>query len=145
MPHPLLIEVVDEQDFALDTARLARLWQRAAAAVLRLAPGPLGSSLAALDEVALVLLDDERITAVHAEFLADPTPTDVITFHHGEILISVETAVRVAPEEGNDPFAEVLLYGIHGLVHLHGHDDRDPAGRAAMERIQRGVLAELGH
>lgn len=143
MPHRVAIEVLDEQDLPLVVKELENLWQRAAAAVLRGSPGPLGSSLAALDEVALVLLDDARIAAVHGEFLDDPTPTDVITFHHGEILISVETAARVAPEEGTSVFEEVLLYGVHGLVHLHGYDDRTPAERAVMEQIQQEILRKI--
>ena len=74
----------------------------------------------------LTLLDDEAIAAVHGDFLDDPSPTDVITFHHGEILISSETAV--AGGNGAGPArlrAKPLSTPFTGLLHLHGHTDAD--------------------
>ena len=54
-----------------------------------------------LSSVEVSLIGDEEIARVHSEFLEDPTPTDVITFHHGEILISVDTAEREGPLHEN--------------------------------------------
>ena len=53
--------------------------------------------------VSVTLIDDLKIGRVHLQFMDDPSPTDVITFPYGEegeILISVETAVRQALEYG---------------------------------------------
>mgnify|MGYP000738786712 CR=1 FL=1 len=65
--------------------------------------------LATLEEVEITFVDDAEIARVHGEFLDDPTPTDVITFHHGEILISADTAFlpvihacATAPRPGQD-------------------------------------------
>ena len=47
-------------------------------------------------EVEITLLGEAAIAKVHGEFLEDPTPTDVITFEHGEILIGVPIAAANA-------------------------------------------------
>ena len=54
------------------------------------------SPLLNLEEIEFTIISDAEISRVHAEFLDDPTPTDVITFEHGELLISADTAARCA-------------------------------------------------
>ncbi len=98
--------------------------------------------LATLEEVEITFVDDAEIARVHGEFLDDPTPTDVITFHHGEILISTETAARQAVDHGQPFDHELALYAIHGLLHLAGWHDEDPAEAEAMARVQAGILKE---
>jgi probable rRNA maturation factor len=122
-----------------DMEVLARLLERALPQV-QAAPGASPSVLDALDEVEISLLDDPAIAAIHGDFLEDPTPTDVITFHHGEILVSVETAAREAETRGGPPLRETALYIIHGLLHLHGHTDADPGERRAMHAAQDRIL-----
>jgi len=129
-------------------AWLADLGQHALPFCLTLAK-PGASVLADLTDIEVTLLSDREIALVHGEFLSDPTPTDVITFHHGEILISVETAERQAVDHGhNQPVPhEIALYLVHGLLHLAGWDDHDPAEAAQMaahqEQILQRVLAGL--
>ena len=94
-----------------------------------------------LEEVEVSLVDDAAIAAVHEEFMNDSTPTDVITFHHGEIVISVETAIRYAEEQGHPAEREALLYVIHGLLHLNGHDDLSEPAREIMHQTQERLLA----
>ncbi len=98
--------------------------------------------LPALPEIEATLIDDAEIARVHGEFLEDPTPTDVITFHHGEILVSVETAARQGPDHGADFEHEVALYLIHGLLHLAGWHDHDPAEAAQMAETQQRILQQ---
>lgn len=97
--------------------------------------------LCRLGEIEITLINDAEISRVHGEFLGDPTPTDVITFHHGEILISADTALRQGAENGQSLDRELALYAIHGLLHLAGWDDHDPAEAAAMAEIQERILA----
>jgi probable rRNA maturation factor len=98
-------------------------------------------SLLATLEVALV--DDATSDQVHRDFMNIEGATDVITFHHGEIVIGVEVAQRQAAEYG-EPFArELLRYFVHGLLHLAGHEDADPAERAAMEAAQEMIVSQL--
>jgi probable rRNA maturation factor len=124
----------------LDIAHLAQLGSHALPACLA-AARPTENVLAHLTEIEVTLLSDPEIAAIHGEFLDDPTPTDVITFHHGEILISLDTAARQAPEHGLSLRDEIALYLIHGLLHLAGWDDHDPTEATAMASLQRDLLA----
>lgn len=92
-------------------------------------------------EVALV--DDVTSDQVHRDFMEIEGATDVITFHHGEIVIGAEVAERQAAEYGEPLAREILRYFVHGLLHLAGHEDADPAERAAMEAAQEIIVTEL--
>jgi probable rRNA maturation factor len=98
-------------------------------------------SLLATLEVALV--DDETSDRVHREFMNIEGATDVITFHHGEIVIGAQVAERQATEYGEPLAREILRYLVHGLLHLAGHEDADPAQRATMESAQETIVARL--
>lgn len=102
-----------------------------------------GGVLDALSEVEVNLVSDEVIAEVHDTFMGDPTPTDVITFHHGEIFISVDTAEREGGAYGHSIEKETLLYLIHGLLHLNGHEDKLPEQREAMTEIQERILEQV--
>jgi probable rRNA maturation factor len=94
-------------------------------------------------EVALV--DDITSDRVHREFMDITGPTDVITFHHGEIVIGAEVARRQA-EEYDEPLArEILRYLVHGMLHLAGHEDSTPESAATMERLQEEIVGQLWH
>jgi probable rRNA maturation factor len=88
-------------------------------------------------------VSDETIAKVHGEFMGDPTPTDVITFQHGEILISLDTAQRQAGEHGEPYEREVVRYMVHGLLHLADWDDREESERMEMHRVQEAILKQL--
>lgn len=107
--------------------------------LLAAAPGP-QHVLSALEVVEISLVDDAAIARVHAEFLDDPSCTDVITFPYGEILVSCDTAARYAAEHGLDPREELFRYMVHGLVHLHGYLDATPEQRAALFAVQEPLV-----
>lgn len=94
------------------------------------------SELAALDELEYSLVDDATLAEIHGTFCDDPTPTDVITFPHGEILVSVEMAAQRAEEYGKGLCGETFLYLIHGLLHLVGFDDHRPEDAEVMAAEQ---------
>jgi probable rRNA maturation factor len=125
-----------------DLARLERFTSEVVAGCLG-CPGPEASALDGLSAIEVNLVDDETIAGLHGEFLGDPSPTDVITFPHGEVFLSLETAQRAAARAGNTPEREAALYLAHAVLHLHGHRDGEAAGRAVMERCQEEVLAKL--
>lgn len=82
--------------------------------------------------------------ALHARYLGDPAPTDVITFPGdpelgaaGEICICAEVARTYAKKHGRDFARELTLYLLHGYLHLAGFDDRDARARARMRRAER--------
>lgn len=96
-----------------------------------------------LDLVEVTLIDDQTIAQVHDQFMDIEGATDVITFHHGEILISVETAL-VQAKAYDEPFErELFRYLVHGLLHLQGHTDAEAPKRAAMHEIQEGLVLKL--
>jgi len=91
-------------------------------------------------EVEITLLGESAIAKVHGEFLEDPTPTDVITFEHGEILIGVPIAEANAKKFRHPADHEVALCAIHGLLHLLGYDDLTEKERVMMHARQEEIL-----
>lgn len=59
----------------------------------------------------------------------------------GELVVSTETAIREAPAHGWAAEDELLLYVVHGLLHLCGYDDLTDGARPVMRRRERQVLA----
>jgi probable rRNA maturation factor len=101
------------------------------------------SPLSHLATLEVALVDDATSDRVHRDFMNIEGPTDVITFHHGEIVIGAEVAERQAAEYGEPLAREILRYLVHGLLHLAGHEDADPAERATMESAQESIIAIL--
>ncbi len=110
--------------------------------LLAAAPGP-DHVLSELDAVEISIVDDPTIARVHADYLNDPTPTDAITFPYGEILVSCDTAARYAAEHGLAKEEELFRYMVHGLTHLHGYLDYEPADREALFAIQEPLVARF--
>ena len=104
-------------------------------------------ALKQIPEIEVAVVSDAVIARVHVEFMDVPGATDVITFDHGEIVVSADTARVQAAEHGHGVVGELALYIIHGLLHLNGYDDIAPRDRAKMHRVQdriwRRVLASL--
>jgi probable rRNA maturation factor len=98
------------------------------------------TDLSKLHEVFVWLISDHRMARLHRKFMDQTGPTDVLTFQHGEIFISVETAKRQARTFGNSLARELQLYIVHGLLHLHGFDDQTQSGARRMEKTQEKIL-----
>ncbi len=96
-----------------------------------------------LPAVEVVIVSDRVIARVHRQFLGIPGATDVITFPHGEIVVSAVTAARQARQNMEKTDREIARYIVHGFLHLHGHEDADAAEAAAMWQAQERVLDEL--
>lgn len=105
-------------------------------------------------EISVSIVDDPEIRKINRDHLGRDHPTDVIAFDYredegsadvsGEIIISAETARRVAAERGHEPEAELVFYVIHGTLHLMGFDDQDPEEARKMWRHQEGFMKKLG-
>ena len=124
----------------VDRQRLQQFAERALPLCLRETP-PLRSELRKLDEVTIILVSDARIAGLHRQFMNIEGATDVITFQHGDVFISTETAQRQAKQFGTSTADELRLYVVHGLLHLHGFEDTTLASRSYMETVQRRLLA----
>tara|TARA_R110002096_G_scaffold13763_3_gene48458 strand:- start:3290 stop:3709 length:420 start_codon:yes stop_codon:yes gene_type:complete len=97
-------------------------------------------------EVSLLLTDDKEIGELHDQFLDDPSPTDVMSFemdNGAELVVSVETAQRVANEAGHAVDAEVALYIVHGMLHTVGYDDIEDEDRRRMRDAERAIMQRL--
>lgn len=141
---PLVLEVYDHHPACpVKVDELARRGREALPLCLAVPASGVLRVLPDLEEIEVSLVTDDDIARVHGEYLDDPTPTDVITFHHGEILISADTAEREAAGHGHPADREALLYLIHGLLHLNGHDDHAEPDRQAMHAAQEEILAAV--
>ena len=142
MPLPKLRIYNRQKVHALSLPWLRRVGKAAVPACLAAANSP-EAPLVSLPEIEITIVDDADIARVHGDFLEDPTPTDVITFHHGEILISAETALRQGREHGQSLDHETALYLVHGLLHLAGWDDHEETEAREMARLQEGILRDV--
>ncbi|HIA63309.1 MAG TPA: rRNA maturation RNase YbeY [Planctomycetes bacterium] len=99
-------------------------------------------------EVSLAIVDDATIHTLNVQYLQHDYPTDVISFvleqavgHlEGEVIVSAEMAATVAQEYGWPAEHELLLYVIHGTLHLVGYDDKDPQQKIEMQAAERRHL-----
>ncbi len=128
----------------LDRRGLIRVIHRLDAHAERFLGGPESG------ELSLAFLTDDALARLHGEFLGDPTPTDVITFEGepafgtaGEICVSPDTASRFSSARGRDFSEELLLYVVHGWLHLAGYDDRQPAPKRRMRAAEARALSLL--
>ncbi|CAN5387208.1 hypothetical protein BH20VER3_BH20VER3_13760 [soil metagenome] len=128
-----------QRQLTVDRLELERFARRA----LPLCASQGRAGLTTLEEVNVLLVSDRRIAKLHRRFMRIPGPTDVITFQHGEIFISLETAARQAEAERTSVEHELKLYLVHGLLHLQGLGDEDPANRRRMHKMQEEVVARL--
>lgn len=103
-------------------------------------------------ELSLVFVSDTALAELHADFLDDPSVTDVMAFDLGEgpgplgeVVVSVDRAREVAARRGVTLARELALYAVHGTLHLCGYDDHEDRDRDAMRAAERTVLAQLGY
>jgi probable rRNA maturation factor len=99
------------------------------------------TDLSKLREIFVWLISDRRMSQLHRQFLGEIGPTDVLTFQHGEIFISVDTAKRHARMFRNSFVRELQRYIVHGLLHLHGFNDQTPAEARSMKGVQQKILS----
>jgi probable rRNA maturation factor len=99
-----------------------------------------GTVLPALENVDVIIVSDRVIADVHRRFMNIPGATDVITFDHGEILISATTALANTVKFNATLKHEIGLYIIHGLLHLNGYTDKIPLEAQKMAKLQNEIL-----
>jgi probable rRNA maturation factor len=140
---PTTIQVRNAQrKFPVNVAALEAFAKRALPLCLRAGHGK--RTLAAeAGEIFVVLISDRRMAQLHQRFLGQTGPTDVITFEHGEIFISVETARRNARRFGNSFRRELELYIVHGLLHLCGFDDSNRRAARKMRVAESRVISAV--
>ena len=99
------------------------------------------AEIASVLKITVLIVSDRRMAALHQEFCGLAGPTDVLTFRHGEIVISAETAARQAKVFRSHSMSEIQLYLLHGLLHLAGFNDVTVQQQKQMQRLQNRLLA----
>jgi probable rRNA maturation factor len=103
-------------------------------------------------EVALIFVDERRIRELNRAFKKKDCPTDVLGFEvsppgrtgtFGDIFISLDAAKSNAASFGSYFEKEIILYMIHGLLHLAGYDDVRPKDRMRMRSKETELLDEI--
>ncbi len=102
--------------------------------------------------LSIAVVDDPTIHELNRRYLQHDYPTDVLSFVlereadylEGEVVVSSDTAVAQAAGYGLQPLDELLLYVMHGVLHLVGFDDKSPDMRQQMRCAERRYLEELG-
>ena len=157
--------VIDDQQKSIPfDEELVRLLERAVAVGLENTGGPRDV------QVSVLLVDDEAILAMNQEYRNVDRSTDVLSFpmleyrddgiddeqlvHDtdpetgevmlGDIVISLETALRQAGEYGHGIRREVAFLAVHGLMHLRGYDHDDEDDRRLMRDKEEEIMGLLG-
>jgi rRNA maturation RNase YbeY len=100
-------------------------------------------------KLSLVYVDDAEIAKLNERYLKHAGPTDVLSFpvgpNEGEIVVSGETALEEAKARGIEPEGELILYTIHGILHLLDYDDKTPKEAEKMHTVEKGVVTQMGY
>lgn len=102
--------------------------------------------------VSIAVVDDPTIHGINRQYLQHDYPTDVLSFVledrepylEGELVVSTDTALRSAEDYDWNAQSELLLYVIHGALHLVGYRDKQPNEIADMRAAELRLLQELG-
>ena len=133
----LKIEIADQQNLEVDTQPLVEI----ASCILHDHGFTEG-------ELSIALVDDPTIRNLNCQYLNHDWETDVISFvlaHAessltGQLIVSTDTAKRVAAELESTFQAELALYVAHGTLHLVGFDDLEEDAATEMRAAEKEYL-----
>jgi probable rRNA maturation factor len=108
-------------------------------------------------DVAIILVDEGAMEALHVQWMDEPGPTDVLSFPMdelrpgtediptppgllGDIVLCPQVAETQARDAGHTTEDELLLLTTHGLLHLLGFDHAEPEEEREMFGLQRDLL-----
>lgn len=113
------------------------------------------AALAGVDRglLGIAIVGDAPMAALHQRYKGHTGTTDVLTFDlrehpqddiEADVVICLDEAARQASRRGHAVRHEVLLYAVHGLLHLLGYDDHNPVAAAAMHQREDELLTAAG-
>jgi probable rRNA maturation factor len=94
----------------------------------------------------IVFLGDKEIKPINRKYKRRNVPTDVLSFELGElgeIIISSDTALRNSEIFHTSFEEEIVLYVIHGILHLFGYDDGTVREKKRMSKKEDVILEAL--
>lgn len=107
------------------------------------------------------LADDRILRRLNREHRGKDAATNVLSFplgaempsgtsgrsprvHLGDVVVALGTVRREARAQGKRPADHAVHLLVHGMLHLLGYDHATRRDAAAMERLERRILAGLG-
>lgn len=144
MPNPAhKIEIADQQSHPVDSEPL-----------ISVVNSILNDHQIQRSEISIAIVDDPTIRQLNKQYLDHDYETDVLSFvlgHddetgelEGQLIVSTDTAARLAEEVGGTMEQELLLYVVHGTLHLVGYNDKDPSDACEMRDAEKRYLESFG-
>ena len=144
MPHPdHKIEIADEQSLPIDSDPLITVVHQI-----------LKDHAISKSEISIAIVDDPTIRSFNKQYLEHDYETDVISFVldrdenigslSGQLIVSTDTAARMAHEVGGTAEDELLLYVVHGTLHFVGYDDKHESDAQEMRDAEKRYLQSMG-
>ncbi|OCG75808.1 rRNA maturation RNase YbeY [Microbacterium sediminis] len=143
-----MIDINNESGVEVDESVLLRLTQRNLAEL----------HVSGDADVAIVLVDEGAMEALHVQWMDEPGPTDVLSFPMdelrpgseeeptpagllGDIVLCPQVAESQAETAGHSTMDELILLTTHGLLHLLGFDHAEPDEEREMFGLQKELIA----
>ncbi len=143
----MTIEITNESGVQLDETVLLRLTENNLAEL----------HVSADADVAILLVDEGAMEALHVQWMDEPGPTDVLSFPMdelrpgtedaptpegllGDIVLCPQVAESQAQTAGHTTQDELILLTTHGLLHLLGFDHAEPEEEREMFALQRDLI-----
>lgn len=148
----MTIEINNESGMAADETVLLRLMEH-----------HLGELHVSADaDLAIVLVDEGAMEALHVQWMDEPGPTDVLSFPMdelrpgteeqptpagllGDIVLCPQVAETQAKDAGHTTQDELVMLTTHGLLHLLGYDHAEPEEEREMFGLQRDLIIGFAH
>lgn len=103
--------------------------------------------------VSVAVIGDHRMRRINRDYHHADETTDVLAFPDddpssgflGEVLVCAPEAFRQADRRSLPPLTELLLYAVHGTLHLLGEEDHTPIFARRMRRLEMRILGMIGY
>ncbi|MBN9177129.1 MAG: rRNA maturation RNase YbeY [Microbacterium sp.] len=146
----MTIEITNESGVDVDETVLLRLTEHNLAEL----------NVSADADVAILLVDEGAMEALHVQWMDEPGPTDVLSFPMdelrpgtqeqptpagllGDIVLCPQVAETQAQAAKHSTLDELILLTTHGTLHLLGFDHAEPAEEREMFGLQRELIASF--
>jgi metalloprotein, YbeY/UPF0054 family len=143
----MTIEITNESGVEVDETVLLRLTEHNLSEL----------HVSADADVAILLVDEGAMEALHVQWMDEPGPTDVLSFPMdelrpgtpeqptpagllGDIVLCPQVAETQASAAGHSTLDELILLTTHGTLHLLGFDHAEPAEEREMFALQRELI-----
>ena len=143
----MTIEISNESGIAVDETVLLRLMENNFSE-LHVSPEA---------DVAILLVDEGAMEALHVQWMDEPGPTDVLSFPMdelrpgtedmptpagllGDIVLCPQVAETQAVAAKHSTMDELVMLTTHGLLHLLGFDHAEPEEEREMFGLQKELI-----